>query len=269
MNRGVVLTNVKTLDQLDDCVRRGGYDTVKVVSEWGVDGGWNRVNKATVLKMVPNVIVRTVTGDPSINLQGRKDFHYVDPNRLRAEISDWYSIRQDITIELGNEPNVIKMSITEIYEWVYNLKRSIDVARNYFPQARLIAPAMMLDRPDAEDFLRLGQKTMSLCDSIGFHCYEYFGWEPGLAAYTNTYREGVRLYSKYFLDKPWYITEFGINDKKTPPEQKGARYADFMRWLHPNVIGAVYYHLNIDKTIQPEYHIYPGGDLAFHNRRYV
>ncbi|NTV65972.1 MAG: hypothetical protein HGA65_20895, partial [Oscillochloris sp.] len=63
--RGVVLTYVDKLDTLEDCLRLGGYDTVKVVTGWGLASGWNPEARKRVLNMVPNVIVRTVSGDPS------------------------------------------------------------------------------------------------------------------------------------------------------------------------------------------------------------
>ena len=33
---GIILTYAENLDQLDDCMRRGSYDTVKVVTGWGL-----------------------------------------------------------------------------------------------------------------------------------------------------------------------------------------------------------------------------------------
>src|SRR5262245_32965686 len=92
---GVILTYVDNLAQLEDCVRRGQYDTVKVVTGWGLASGWTDEARARVLSMVPNVIVRTVSGDNN----------FPDANEIEREIVPWYTLKPSIMIELGNEPN--------------------------------------------------------------------------------------------------------------------------------------------------------------------
>src|SRR4051812_20130974 len=98
---GVVVTHVYNLGQLADCLNRGGYDTIKVVTGWGMDAGWNTENMRQLLHMAPNVIVRTVAGDPSYD-HHNPDFQLPDANRVRSELAPWYAIRPDIMFEIGN-----------------------------------------------------------------------------------------------------------------------------------------------------------------------
>ena len=87
----------------------GGYDTVKVVTGWGLPNGWNAETRTRLLTMVPNVIVRTVSGDPSYarpinplnepNKVGAGadywEYDFPDPNRVVQEIADWYAFKPD------------------------------------------------------------------------------------------------------------------------------------------------------------------------------
>src|SRR6185436_8535985 len=73
--------------------------------------------------------------------------------------------------------------------------------------------------------------------------------------------------------KPWYITEYGINDSKdVPTAEKGRRYSGLIHFnestppLPSNVAGAVYYHLNVNGDFHMQYHIYPDGDAAYRQR---
>jgi hypothetical protein len=270
MQSGVVLTNVQTIDQLDGCVRRGGYNAVKVITGWGVDvGGWNRANIHAVCTMVPNVVVRTVTGDPSYRKTG--EFDFVDPNRTFAEITPWYSQRPDIIIELGNEPTeMVDTSDDQIHRWAYTLNATIDRCRLVFPLAKLIAPAVRIDAPSAERFLRIGQKVMARCEYIGMHAYEHYGFAPNTyPAYTGIYDKAVKWYSELFPQNQWYLTEYGINDPGTSAVAKGTRYGAIWNFLDRRIAGALYYHLAVNGKIDPQYNIYPKGDKAVHDARYV
>ena len=267
MQHGIVLTSVKDVDQLDDCVRRGGYNTVKVVTAWGVkDGGWNDQNMRRVLAMTPNVIVRTATGDPSF--LDEEGFYFIDPNRTVAEITPWYNRNPNIIIELGNEPNIRPQIQTQIYRWVFNLKETINRVRMTFPLAKIIAPAVMIDKPDAEIYLDLAKDQMKRCDYIGGHLYEHFGWFGTYPASTGQYTTLLRLYLNYFIDTPWYITELGINDPKTPAAEKGKRYAEFVKRADKKIKGVVYYHLETQGEVNKNYQIYPAGDAGFHRELY-
>jgi hypothetical protein len=268
---GPVLTNA-SLDQLDDCVRRGGYNAVKLVTAWGTPGGWTTENIHRATHMVPNIIVRTLSGDPSANKVGSHDLDFVDPNRTESEIRPWYTARPDIFIELGNEPTEMQDTRDEqIHRWTYTLNETINRCKAKFPAAKLIAPAVRVDGPNAERFLDIGARVMARCDFQGIHCYEHFGFkDKTYPAYTRQYEIARAWHKTYFSNAKAIITEYGINDPATSPSSKGTRYIDFQETLDEKIVGAMYYHLDTSAApLQPQYVIYPKGDVATHAIRYM
>jgi hypothetical protein len=287
--RGVVLTYVDNLDTLEDCIRLGGYDTVKVVTGWGLSSGWNPEARKRVLNMVPNVIVRTVSGDPSYARPfdplsggprpGAKgpdaqywDYDFAKPDVCEREISEWYSIRPDIMVEIGNEPNVFNQDDDFIWKWSYWLEQSVKYCKQAFPQAKFISPGFMMDgRGNMARFYEIANQQLRLFDFIGVHFYEYYAFTPdGAPATKGELRDAMEIHKKFFPEKPWYITEYGINDtKQVPQPEKGTRYAKLVHadegWpvMPDNVVGAVYYHLAMKGDLHPEYHIYPEGDKTY------
>jgi hypothetical protein len=287
--QGVILTYVETLDTLEDCVRLGGYDVVKVVTGWGLPAGWSPEARQRVAELVPNLIVRTVSGDPSYArpfdplaggpLPGAKgpdakywDYDFLDPDRVQQEIQPWYELKPELMIELGNEPNAFNQDDDFIWRWAYFLEQTIERCRKAFPRARLISPGFMADaRGNMRRFYEIAREQIGSCDYVGVHFYEYYAFSPDQApALKGELREAIGLHKELFPNKPWYITEFGIhNTDKTPRQAKGERYARLLHggdgWppLPPNVVGAVYYHLQMKGDIHPEYHIYPEGDRAY------
>jgi D-sedoheptulose 7-phosphate isomerase len=284
----VILTYVETLDQLEECIKAGEYDAVKVVTGWGLASGWNAETRARVLKMVPNVIVRTVSGDPSYArpfdpISGPRpgaigphaqywDYDFPDPNKVEQEIAEWYSIRPDIMIEIGNEPNVYNQDDDFIWRWNYFLDQSIQRCRERFPQAKLISPGFMMDpRGKITRFYEIAQQTLAKCDYIGVHFYEYYAFKPDQGPATKgELRDAIELHQRFFANKLWYVTEYGIHDtKQTAQAEKGRRYAALLHAdegypaLPPNVAGAVYYHLAFKGDLHPEYHIFPEGDKQY------
>nr|WP_044200480.1 hypothetical protein [Oscillochloris trichoides] len=287
--RGVVLTYVDKLETLEDCIRIGEYDTVKVVTGWGLASGWNPEARKRVLNMVPNVIVRTVSGDPSYArpfdpLSGKPrpgakgpnaqywDYDFPKPDLCEREIQEWYSIRPDIMVEIGNEPNVFNQDDEFIWAWAYWLEQSIKHCKKVFPQATFISPGFMMDKSgNMRRFYEIANQQIRLFDMIGVHFYEYYAFAPdGAPATKGELRDAIELHKQFFPEKPWYITEYGINDtKQVPKHEKGIRYAKLVHggegWppLPDNVVGAVYYHLAMKGDLHPEYHIYPEGDKSY------
>lgn len=287
--RGVILTYVDTLDTLEDCLRLGGYDAVKVVTGWGLSSGWNPETRRRALGMVPNVIVRTVSGDPSYArpfdpLAGKPrpgakgpnaqywDYDFPDPKRCEQEIAEWYAIRPDILVEIGNEPNVYNQDDDFIWRWAYNLEQTIKHCKAVFPRAKFISPGFMMDPSgNMRRFYEIAAQQLRLFDYIGVHFYEYYAFKPDQAPATKgELRDAIQLHQQFFPDKPWYVTEYGIhNTDQVPRHEKGARYARLLHagegWptLPDNVVGAVYYHLQMKGDIHPEYHIYPEGDRSY------
>ncbi|NTU80147.1 MAG: hypothetical protein HGA45_12200, partial [Chloroflexales bacterium] len=286
---GVVLTYVDTLDTLADCVRLGGYDVVKVVTGWGLPQSWNDDTRKRVAAMVPNLIVRTVSGDPSYarpvdplskrHMPGAKgpnaqywEYDFLNPDKVEQEIAPWYALKPNIMIELGNEPNVFNQDDDFIWRWAYFLEQTVKRCRDIFPRATLISPGFMMDAAgNMRRFYEIAQKQIAMCDYVGVHFYEYYAFKPDQAPATKgELREAVQLHQQFFPDMAWYITEYGIhNTDQVPRPEKGARYARLVHgsdgWpaLPINVAGAVYYHLQTKGDIHPEYHIYPEGDHSY------
>jgi hypothetical protein len=271
--RGVVVTHVDNLGQIADCLRLGGYDTIKVVTRWGIDGGWDP-HMRQLLLMAPNVIVRCVAGDPSYDGHN-PDYQLPDANRVRDELAPWYAIRPDIMFEIGNEPNIDDHPSNDfIYSYRAILNTTIDVCRSAFPQAKLISPGLIVGaNKDFERFNQIAGDVFRRCDLIGLHFYEDYAFAKAQQrSTTNQLREAIRVARCFYSDKRWYVTEYGINNCATMSMgEKGRRYAGMAYYgesdpvLPANVVGLTYYHLNMKHDFQQEYHIFPDGDSAFDN----
>lgn len=267
MFAGPILTHCYTLDQIEDCMRRGAYTALKVVTGWGVASGWSKTAMSRASALAEQLIVRTVAGDPSYRNGAQR---YPTARQVVNEIAPWYAVRPKLIIEIGNEPN-INPEWTEQYAWEYrwHLEQAIKACRAAFPDANLIAPAPILDadkRPDR--WLALCVDRMRLCDYIGLHAYEYTAFakidQHGTTGHLNA---AQKLYNQHFGDRPWILTEFGINDREIAPILKGRRYAQLLPTLPRQIIGALYYHFCADAVVQPEYHIWPLGDIGFREAR--
>lgn len=255
---------------VDDALRRGGYDTLKTITGWGLPGGWTRATIQQAVRAAPTIIVRTKTGDVSLDGRFGGDFSFVDQHRSEAEIYPWYSERQDIWIELGNEPNVYPVTVKQMHEFAYFLNASIARCRQAFPKARIIAPAMKIDLDNAEPFMAICRTAMLKCDAIGLHAYEWDTFAGPVAGRKGELERALGLAEKLFPQKPWLLTEYGIHNPALPSATKGARYADLLhrQRLPDQLLGATYYHLAVDNVIQPEYHLYPKGDVGYHQGRF-
>jgi hypothetical protein len=267
---GIVLTGAPSIDVVDDAVRRGGYDTLKVVTGWGIPGGWTRDSIHQAAQVTPHLIVRTRSGDPSVDGRFGGDFAFVDQHRVEAEIYGWYRERRDIWVELGNEPNIFAMTETQMHEYAYFLNTAIGRCRVAFPEAQLIAPAMKIDEPNTEHFMKICQSAMQKADAIALHAYEWTTFAGPVAGRKGDLERAFALAAKLFPEKRWWLTEFGINDPKLSAATKGARCAALLHQqkLPDQLIGATRYHLNLNSGPDPEYHIYPLGDLAYHQARF-
>jgi hypothetical protein len=256
---GVVLTGA-TLAELRDCVAHGGYDTVKVVSEWGLAEGWNPDTRWQVCNMTPYTIVRTGVGDGS----------YPYPDQVVNQIWPWYEADRGIMIELGNEPNVgFNKTDQFVWEWRYFLNQAIDACRANFPQAKLISPGLASsNNNDVRRWFNIAADVIRRCDYIGFHAYAWSNWfgGPDLQSIIPTMQQ-------YFGDRQWVLTEYGINDTSLRLSDKGWRNAGLIHrgesnpQLPWNVWGATYFHLHVNPNRSDSedwpYHIYPEGDDAY------
>jgi len=267
---GLVLTNAPSLAVVGDALSRGGYNVLKVVSGWGLPGGWTRETIQQAVRIAPTVIVRTRTGDPSLDKRFGGDFAFVDQHRVEAELYPWYRERPDLWIELGNEPNAYPLTVRQMHEYAYFLSRSVERCRVIFPEALLMAPAMIIDRPNAEQFMAICRPIFNQCDAIALHAYEWETFAGPVAGRKGELEQAFAIAGRLFPQKRWFLSEYGIHGPQLTPAVKGARYAQLLhrRPLPEQLLGASYYHLCIDGKIQPEYHIYPKGDLGYHRARF-
>jgi hypothetical protein len=280
---GVVVTHVDKLSQLADSIRHGQYDTIKVVTGWGLKGGWTSEARRELLNMAPHVIVRTVAGDPSVNPAHPSFDKFPIHHRVVDEVRPWYAIRPDIMIEIGNEPNIPNISHDSnedfIWEYKFFLSEAIERCRNEFPLAKLISPGLLIDPSNPfklERFMRFNeirQEVFRRCHFIGVHFYEHIGFaKKHQPPATEQLAHAIRITQQFYGDMRWYVTEYGINDDMISTREKGQRYAGMAFFgesspkLPDNVAGLTYYHLNMQGDIDPRYHIFPDGDIAFGNR---
>lgn len=260
MFHGPVLTHAR-LDDLYAMTQIGKLDCIKVVTAWGLVEGWNSTTRARVCAATDHTIVRTAVGDPA---SGRSVFLHTE--EVVQEIAPWYAIKPHIWIELGNEPNVRSLSESEIHGWAWHLDRTITEIRKQMPYARIISPAMLMTSHGVRTtyrealWLEIAAAAIRRCDAVGVHVYEYDSLVvnyPGPR--TRQADDALALHLKYFADKPWVLSEYGINNPKIPTAQKIREYIEWTRqYARGNVIGATFFHVNYgaaqDKNY-PEYHI--------------
>lgn len=234
--RGVVLTYTKSLPGLVDSLLLNQLGALKVVTAWGVSGGWTDANRRLAAR-VSCLIVRTKTGD------GKR----LDPNAAIAELQPWYVVRPDLLVEIGNEPNAPGAGMAtdkEIWEYRYNLVETIRRIRVEMPRARIISPAMVADASMTRWLAILGDTT-PLVDYVGVHAYEWYSF-TGETASTGQLKlalDQVGQMCKMYAHKPIWLTELGINDMGTPMVTKLRRYRELENTLPGNIAGAVYYHI--------------------------
>lgn len=263
---GVIVTNA-TLPQIRDCVRLGGYNTVKVVTGWGLPSGWTDNTRREALSCTKHAIVRTVAGDPSYGGNVAHSHTYLYPDKVLSEIAPWLEINPELWIELGNEPNVIDDGKNDAPIWVYRwfLNETIQKIRHYWPKARIVSPAPIMEahrRPSR--WFEIMADVIRSCDAVGFHAYEHLSFTRTAPPVTNDLALCQRIGMRLFSNQPWFMTEYGINDPQTPDARKGEMYAALWQTNRANYIGATYYHLDTSANpLQPQYVIYPNGDTSY------
>ncbi|WP_437833068.1 hypothetical protein [Sorangium sp. So ce1153] len=264
---GLTLTEAR-MDHLKDAIRRGGYQMLKVVTEWGLHDR-SITDPATISELcslTPITLVRTYTGNR----------YHVDPNAVEAEIAPWYAAKEkkrDLIIELGNEPNSINdpdgttgfwarqnRAWKESYIWEdrYYLAEAIARCRRRFPQAKIVTCSLAPRTDmDIEWFLQIyAQGTDSplhSADYVAVHAYNDVGqtWYDG-----NDLPLVLDLYGRYAPAKQWIMTEVGLHTTETRA-QKGERMAGLMHYgesspvLPWNVWGFCYFHLKLDRDGNP------------------
>jgi endo-1,4-beta-mannosidase len=209
---GVVLTDASDLAALMAAFHRAELGALKIVTGWGSD--WKRAEVGDGIKPP-------------------------DPNKLREAIKPWYATRNDLIIEIGNEPNsAANISDQRIWEYRAVTDACIAMLRSEFPGARIISPALLT----GNNYLRwfaVCYDVFNKADYIGVHAYEWHSFSPA-----GTYQlSSVLAAARRYHSKPVFITELGINDKGTSAATKAQRYRKTIGGLAGYVAGCVCYHV--------------------------
>lgn len=251
---GLVLTNTTSLDTLEESMVTGSYNLLKVISAWGVPGGWTQATRARACALTCETIVRTHAGDPS---SGKP---YPHSEEMAGELDPWYEIkRHNLLIEIGNEPNSDATMDPSGYAW--HLARAIAACRSRYPKSQIIAPALDMGRANASTWLNNPDFAAALrsCHMIGVHAYAFFSFDDS--------QQLAKIQSLYqpFRTKPWALTEYGINDVATSDSTKGQRYAGLVRSLSSPYTLATFYHkdANPSNPNDDQYAIGADGDRAY------
>lgn len=228
---GLILTSTTSLASLKAHLDAGKCRVLKVVTGWGWP--WDEASRRAVAAMTDVLIVRTVAGDPSYNGGAKRMPIAAD---VVAEIAPWYAVRQNIVIEIGNEPLIDAQP--EAYAWIYldHLNAAIRACRDRFPHARILAPAHLVNHhiplgnsPDGvARFVDITKRAYQDCSSIGIHAYNQAQLDRNAALYANH-------------GKPLWLTEFALNEQLSP-QQRGAKYRAFINAA--NVAATTIYHLD-------------------------
>lgn len=233
--RGVVLTHTSNLTGLLDTIHANQLGVLKVVTGWGLNRAWTDPDRRLAAR-APMLIVRTVAGDGKT----------LDPNKAVAELQPWYTIRPDLVVEIGNEPNAPGAGVAtdkEIWEYRYNLLAAIRRIRVEMPRARIIGPAMVADA-SLHRWLAILGDTTPLVDYIGLHAYEWYQFTPPGTQQLETALHAAQQLCRMHGHRPLFFTELGINDiHQTPTVLKLQRYRALSSTLPGNVAGACYYHI--------------------------
>jgi hypothetical protein len=235
---GVVLTAAHQFREVYNTIQKNNLDTLKVVTAWGLPWDEN-CNRALVSYATPNLIVRTKAGDPSVYQASLHPvYHYVFD-----EIDPWYKARQDIYIEIGNEPNIRDSSNDYIYTYRWYLAETIQACRVRYPQAKIISTALQPDR-DVEKwhhiFSEQSMNIYSMVDYIGVHAYDARSFDTPTQYH-------IQKMLRIFGTQKLFFTELGIAN----PDVKD-RIAQYKRVAQHYPV--VYYHYNSMKDMDGNYH---------------
>ena len=237
---GPVLTYVQNMDQLHAQMRRQYHSVIKVVTSWGVDGGWTQ-DRIREVCQYPMVIVRTYAGDPSSpGAPGLPEYKHIV-----RELAPWIvENHQNMWIEIGNEPNVRG---DEAYYWDYrwHLVETITNLRNRYPNLKFIAPSPVMDasrRASARRWEEICRDALQMYDAQALHAYEFTRFSGSDSGRTLQLEEAIRMFP---YAKNYVLTEFGINSPGISQLEKLRMYRELSWRLPPSFIAATYYHLTV------------------------
>lgn len=256
---GPVLTNTPTISAFLGSYAANRFSAAKVITAWGVDGGWTSTNRELLVRSIPRLIVRSVAGDPSFKGWGNP--WYPDPDTLVEEFRPWVALRPDIWLEVGNEPDVVwdanPNSRSEFSIWVYNywLELAYWKLKQAFPDAKLIAPSPRVGYyPDWYRWLEIRSDVLARYDAVSLHLY---GWHALVGDGKGELVAAKPVYDRLFPGKSVALTEVGVNDPATPHQRKLEIYRAFARNTPEHWRWVMFYHYNAKRDIHPEYSSLP------------
>lgn len=231
--QGIVLTDCASVGSLLSAVRANNIPLLKVVSGWGA--AWDDVSRAEVCQAMPEVIVRTVSGDGTRGPPAGQSVIFLDPETVVNELQPWYACCEALSFELGNEPNGYDSSDEAAWTFRYWFLETVITVRSAMPAARIIAPGLIEARQS--EWWAICQDAFDLADSIGFHAYAFHDADD-----TGQLGRALSDLAVFFPNKPWMLTEYGINDQATSAETKATRYAALHAKLPSQVASVCWYH---------------------------
>lgn len=256
---GPVLTNASTVSNFVSSYFTNKFSAAKVVTAWGIDGGWNETNRRLLTTNVSRLIVRSVAGDPSYH--GAQ--WYPEPEALVQEFRPWVALKPDLWLEVGNEPDVIwdrlnpegRGSDQAIWEYRYWLDQAERRLRREFPQAKLIGPSPRVGHySNWTRWLEIMADVLLRFDTVSLHLY---GWHRIVDDGKGELVAAKPVYDKLFPGKSVAVTELGIHDPSQTPASKLAAYRSFARSAPENWRWVLFYHYNARRDVHPEYSVLP------------
>jgi len=208
--RGLLLTHAPDLAWLQQQLALADAAILKIVTGWGLADGWTNAARAAAARLAPILVVRTVSGDPSV----AGGMHaQLAPSRVLEEVRPWWEARdpaRSFWVEVGNEP-LLSPEPSEQAAWNYQwgLDRSISQLRAAFPGVQIIGPAHMLNHPVALGEHSDGQRrwtaisasALRRCDALATHAYT-----------AEQLRRGVAMLRELVSPtRPIWGTELGLN----------------------------------------------------------
>jgi hypothetical protein len=233
--QGIVLTSCESVDSLLASTRASAIPLLKVVTGWGAH--WSDAHRAHVCASLPEVIVRTVSGDGTRPPPPDQSSIFLEPATVMAELEPWYRTRPRIWFELGNEPNAYDASDDAAWTFRYWFLEAIETLRKAYPCARIISPGLIENRQ--EDWWAICQDAFALADAIGVHAY---AWHQFTTSDTGQLQRALSQLRSYYPNHTWMLTECGINDAGTPASTKATRYGQMHAKLPSQMMGACWYH---------------------------
>jgi hypothetical protein len=243
---GPILTNAPDVNYLWRMKKDRPFNAIKIVTQWGLDSGWNSLSRAQICALYPTIIVRTKAGDPSSN-HPLPEFKSV-----YEEVAPWLEINPFAWLNIGNEMNIHEIQEYDIWLYKWHLMNTAKRIRELYPYAKLISPGFIRNEQLVRcvEIFRKGnnENAFDFFDYCGIHIYDH----RNLLQPVDTQLTAMRNAFLY-VNKPWFIAEFGVNKWEGNDAARIKHYLDFINGIA--CVGGTYFHICEDRKIYPQYHL--------------